>query len=59
MTTSVRIINEGPLDVTLKIRQDGDVVHEVVIEPQKVSSPVCMYHGRQVEVIETQPKQGA
>lgn len=57
MTTSFRIINEGPHLIGLSIMEKDGVVHTAEIKPQMVSSTILLYAGRSVDVYEVQPKQ--
>lgn len=55
MTTSVRIINEGPLDVRVTVKDAGVIRHIVLIGQTHVSSAICLYDTRTIEVEEVKP----
>lgn len=59
MTTSVRVINEGPLQVRIIVKDGDNIAHIALIDSHYVSSTIALYGNRRIEVEEVQPQQGA
>lgn len=59
MTTSVRVINEGPLQVRIMVKDGDSIAHIALIDSHYVSSTIALYGNRRIEVEEVQPTQGA
>lgn len=57
MTTNVIILNQGPRPVEVDVLQVGidgvkSIVQRIPLEPNKFSTPVCLYKGQTIEVVE-------
>lgn len=59
MTTSVRVINEGPLRVRITVMDGDKIGHVAMLDATHVSSAICMYENRTINIEEVKPQQGA